>query len=467
MEIKKAFRFRLYPTREQVTMLLEWEGQLRFLWNLAHEQRVVYAGRPRHDRMRDAERGYRGPDYFSQSKEMTELCAEDARLAAVPSCCRQEVLRDLDKAWQRYRKGLGGRPRFKRRTDAMRAYAPDKNGWSLSGEPSRKRADPLGVLRFRKLGEIPIRLDRPIEGTPSSCTIVRDVGRSREEPEWYAVILCTVEIPDPKPSEKPAIGINRGVHVLVATSEGELIENPRPLEHGLKLLARRQRQAARKAPKPGQPASKNYRKALHKVARTHQKIRRRREHVLHEVSRRLVDNSSVIGIELFETKKMLERPIGDAPADVSRDVRRGIADSGWGMLGGMIQYKSEPTGCKVVRVPAVDLSRTCSKCDHVDAQSVRGREFRCTRCGHVEHVDVNTAKNAKKRALSALAAPPAPSKVRKTVKIPGRPRKGSTLNAAAKPAVKLPAEDPDASRPDEAGTSRAMGETRGHPPEES
>jgi len=421
MELKRAYKYRIYPTKPQRIMLAEWEAQLRWLWNLANEQRVSFAKRTRADRAKAFEQGIKPPDYFSQSKEMTSLVAEDARLAAVPSCVRQEILRDLEKAWQRFRKGLGGKPHFKRRNDAMRAYAPDKTGWSLTMPDGR-----FGSIRFRGIGNVQARIDRPLEGVASSCILVRDVGRSVNEHEWYAIILCTSTIHDPAPSKLPPVAINRGVHVLAATSEGILHENPRFYEKKMDLLARRQRQAARKAPLPGQPASKNYLKALHRVARLHQKTRRQRAHVIECLSKQLVEHHGLVAIEAYDTKGMLEKKIEDKPAFVSRAVHRGIADSAWGMLGIKITNKSVPLGVRVEKFSPVDKSRKCNKCGHVDEASMRGREFRCTKCGHEDHIDVNHAKNGLEDALAAANSPPAAPKTRKKTSIPGRRKASAT-----------------------------------------
>ena len=45
MLIRRGFRYRIYPTPEQAERLLQWEGALRVLWNLAHEQRLAYLHR--------------------------------------------------------------------------------------------------------------------------------------------------------------------------------------------------------------------------------------------------------------------------------------------------------------------------------------------------------------------------------------------------------------------------------------
>ena len=78
--INRAYRVRLYPTPAQDAELREWERQLRFLYNLAHEQRLLALARPRGEQPR--------VDYFRQSREITakevgELFGFQPRTAAL------------------------------------------------------------------------------------------------------------------------------------------------------------------------------------------------------------------------------------------------------------------------------------------------------------------------------------------------------------------------------------------------
>lgn len=65
MKVHKSFRYRIYPTIGQAEALTRWTDGLRFLWNLANEQRLRGMARPRSERR-----------YFSlpeQQRQFTEL----------------------------------------------------------------------------------------------------------------------------------------------------------------------------------------------------------------------------------------------------------------------------------------------------------------------------------------------------------------------------------------------------------
>src|SRR5687767_12860222 len=97
----KGFKFRIYPSERQEQRLLAWESALRFLWNLALEQRKLGLGRPA--------RLY--PNAFDQISELKALCAELPFLADVPRNVCAQLLVELDRAWQRCFKRLARAPR--------------------------------------------------------------------------------------------------------------------------------------------------------------------------------------------------------------------------------------------------------------------------------------------------------------------------------------------------------------------
>src|SRR5512145_2684250 len=124
MLVRKAFRYRVYPTREQETRLLAWKGALRFLWNLALEQRKMALARPRDERVIRTS--------FYQINELTDLRAELQWLADVPRNVAAQLLVELDKAWQRCFKRLARAPRWKRRgRDWLGLTEPHPKVWRL------------------------------------------------------------------------------------------------------------------------------------------------------------------------------------------------------------------------------------------------------------------------------------------------------------------------------------------------
>jgi putative transposase len=354
MKTVKAFRFRVYPTLAQVGRLGAWEGALRFLWNLALEQRKLGLARPRDER--------RYPTAFDQINELTELRAALPWLADVPRNVCSQLLVELDRAWQRCFAKLARAPRWKRRgRDSLGFCEPHPKVWRINGTN----------VRFPKLGALRTVMHRPIEGKPKTCTLKRDGD------QWFVSIVCELELADPAPRDGPLVAIDRGIANFGATSDGDMIANPRHLEASLKRLARAQRTVSRR-----KKGSKNREKAKLRVARIHRKVRRQREHFLHVQSARLAKSHGVVVLEKLNVAGMIRGRCA-----------RSIADAGWSRFADMLRYKLAWSGGSLVEVPAAYSSQTCSACGCVDAESRRSQAaFHCTSCGYQDHADLNAAK---------------------------------------------------------------------------
>ena len=103
----RGFRFRIYPTAAKLAVLEAWTDGLRFLWNLAHQQRLMGL-----QTVRDRGRYYSS---YDQINELTELRAQAPWIAAVPRNVAAQLLMELNKAWRNAFRRLAGPPHFKKR----------------------------------------------------------------------------------------------------------------------------------------------------------------------------------------------------------------------------------------------------------------------------------------------------------------------------------------------------------------
>jgi putative transposase len=393
--IRKAFRYRVYPTADQQARLARWDSALRFLWNLAHEQRLMGLARC------NGEKRY--PTAFDQINELTCLRKELPWLADVPRDVSAQLLVELDKAWQRCFKKLGRAPRWKRRgVDVMGFCESHPRKWRLDGS----------TIRFPKLGNLRAAIHRPLEGTPKTCTLVRDGD------QWFASISCEIEVPDPAPRHEPRVALDRGVVNAVADSDGRLVVNPKHFAAAMKRLARAQRNVSRK-----KKGSKNREKAKFRVMRMHRKARRQREHFVHGLSATYSKSHGTVVVEKLQIGNMVK---------ANRGLARGILDSGWGMLVSQLKYKMAWSGGQVIEVPAAYSSQTCSTCGVVDSASRKTQsEFVCTSCGHVDHADLNAAKvlltRANRSGLPGEGSPLGTLRTRKVLRVSRRKAQSSGL----------------------------------------
>ena len=358
MLIHKAFRYRVYPTKDQEARLMRWESALRFLWNLALEQRKM--GLARTDK--------RYPSAFDQINELTGLRRELPWLADVPRAASAQLLVELDKAFQRCFKRLGQLPRWKRKgRDALSFCATSPTSWR-AGRQS---------IHFPKIGTLRTVMHRSLVGKPKTCTLKRDGD------QWFASIVCEIGIAEPITRTAPVLAIDRGITNLLADSDGNLTPNPKHYDKSLERLARAQRAVSRK-----KTGSKNRDKAKLRVMRIHRKVRRQREHFLHCLSSTIAKSNGVVVIEKLQVANMV----------MARPLSRSIASAGWSQFASMLKYKLAWSGGSLLEVSAYYSSQTCSACGAVDAASRIAERFDCTECGHTDHADLNAAKVLKTRA---------------------------------------------------------------------
>lgn len=154
-ELLTTYRFRLYLTKSQENLMEETLETCRILFN---------------DMLADRRENLTG--FYEQKKAITSIGPSSKFLKAVHSQVLQDVALRLDKAYQAFFVGLAKRPRFKRKGRYKSFRYPQLGGFKIIGNR----------LRLSKIGSIKLKVHRPIEGTPKTCTIVRDVD------QWYACI---------------------------------------------------------------------------------------------------------------------------------------------------------------------------------------------------------------------------------------------------------------------------------------
>lgn len=377
--LRKAHVYRLYPTPEQAAVLSQWVGAVRCVYNLALEQR------------RDWYRPGRRFNFATQCREVTALRAEIDWLRAVPVHPLQQAVKDLDRAYQNWWAGRAQAPRPRRRgvNDTMRF--PDPATFAF-----RRLSRRLGEVKLPKLGWVRLRWDRKIPGEVKNITVSRRAGA------WSVAAQYELEVADPAASNLPAVGIDRGVAVFAALSDGTLIKAANHGKRSLRALARAQRRLARK-----RKGSNNRRKQTLKVAKVHARVAVARKDFLHKLTTTIAKSHGAVVIEKLEVRNMVRSAAGTLEQP-GRNVRaksglnRSILDQGWGQFYILLGYKLAERGGHLIEVPPQNTSRECSVCGTVDPASRSGQRFRCVACGHETHADVNAAINILRRADSSV-----------------------------------------------------------------
>jgi putative transposase len=366
--IRKAHLYRLYPTPEQAAVLGQWVGAVRCVYNLALEQRRIWY------------RAGRRFNFASQCREVTTLRAEFDWLRDVPVHPLQQAVKDLDQAYQNWWAGRTKAPTPRKRglNDAMRF--PDSATFAF-----RRISRRLDKVKLPKLGWVRLRWDRAIPGEVKNITVSRQAGI------WQLAALYEREVAEAAPSHLPGVGIDRGVNVFAALSDGSMIEPANCGKKALAAVARAQRKLARK-----KRGSNNRRKQARRVAGLHKRVANARKDFLHKASTSIAQSHGVVVLEKLKVRNMVRSAAGSMEAPGKRvrtksGLNRAILDQGWGAFRVMLGWKLAERGGRLVEVPAENSSRICAACGVVDAASRSGQQFRCVACGHEAHADTNAA----------------------------------------------------------------------------
>ncbi|MEW2256961.1 RNA-guided endonuclease TnpB family protein [Streptomyces sp. NPDC047869] len=366
-QVKRAFKYRFYPTNEQAAELSRTFGCVRLVYNKALEERTrAWYGEQRR------------LSYVQSSAALTEWkkTEELAFLAEVSSVPLQQALRHLQTAFGNFFAKQAKYPRYKSRkkSRASAEYTRSAFKWRDGKLTLAKMAQPLDI-----------RWSRPLpEGVePTTVTVSRDAaGR------WFVSLLCEDTI-TPAPATTQAVGIDAGITSLVTLSTSEKITNPKHERRDRARLARAQRELSRKA-----KGSANREKARVKVARIHARIADRRRDFLHKLSTRLVRENQTVVIEDLTVRNLLK----------NGKLARAISDASWTELRSMLEYKCAWYGRELVVIDRFfPSSKLCGACGTVRGMlPLNVREWTCA-CGAVHDRDVNAARNILAAWLAASA----------------------------------------------------------------
>lgn len=365
--VKRAFRYRFYPSDAQAAELSRTFGCVRLVYNLALAERTqAWYGQRRRI------------GYVESSAALTAWKRTDdlAFLNEVSSVPLQQSLRHLQTAFANFWAKRAKYPSFKskRKSRASAEYTRSAFRWAEGRLTLAKMTEPLDIRWSRPL---------PEGAVPSTVTVSRDAaGR------WHVSILCDDVVTHHPPAEH-VVGVDVGIATLATLSTGEKIANPRHERRDRKRLARAQRNLARKA-----KGSNNRNKARRKVARIHARITDRRRDHLHKLTTRLVRENQTVVIEDLAVRNMAR----------NHTLARAISDASWFLLRNMLEYKCAWYGRELVTIDRwFPSSKLCGVCGAiVESLPLNVREWTCP-CGVVHDRDVNAARNILAAGLAVTA----------------------------------------------------------------
>jgi putative transposase len=363
--VRKTYKYRLEPTPEQHQALETVLWLCRTLYNVALEQRKTWWVRGQ---------GI-GASYYQQKAELPDLKATCPEFGAVHAHVLQDVILRLDRAFQAFFRRVKtgetpGYPRFQGKGRYTSFIFPEYgNGAVLDG----------GVLSLSKIGRIPIRIHRALEGTPKTVTI------RREADGWYACFSCADVPVQLLPVTGQETGIDLGLEAFATLSDGMRVFHPGRYRTAERMLKTAHRRVSRR-----KKGSNRRKKAVALLAKAHQKVRRQRQDFHHKTALALVRANDIIYHEDVQTANMLK----------NHHLAKSIQDAGWTAFLSILAAKAAYAGRRVVAVPPAYTSQLCSGCGVLVQKGLSVRWHSCPGCGMSLHRDHNAARNIERLGRS-------------------------------------------------------------------
>jgi putative transposase len=403
--VRRAYKFRLRPTKGQHVALQACLDAHRELYNAALQER-----RDAYDRTVQRSPGYYGDHrekmpvrYGTQSAQLKEIRSVRPETARWSFSSEQATLRRLDKAFRAFfsqveKVGTPGYPRFRA------AHRFDSVEWPKDGDGCRWKPE-AGRVYLQGVGDVKVTAHRIVQGR------VKTVQVRREGRKWMVVLSCDdVPVRLLQPTGE-VLGIDVGIASFATTSQGDHIDNPNSGRNAADKLAGAQRVLARK-----KRGSNNRRDARETVAKGHRKIANQRRDFHHKTARQPVGSYDVIAVEVLTIANMVKRPKPrpdpDCPgsylpngAAAKAGLNRSISDAGWGAFVTILCAKAEEAGRTVIGVDPRHTSDRCGRCGHTAKENrVSQAVFRCQACSYSAHADEHAATNILRAGLALLAA---------------------------------------------------------------
>ena len=373
--IKRAYKFRIYPTLEQISFFVKSFGCVRKVYNLMLDDRKKSY---EEYNSRGIKTKYPTPAKYKKKypylKEIDSLALANAQL-------------NLEKAFKNFLKNKDfGFPKYKCKSNPVQNYTTNNQNTTIYIDK--------GYIKLPKLKSlVKVKMHREIKGIIKSVTVSRNSIN-----HYFVSVLCQEEINE-LPKANKNIGIDLGIKEFAVMSDNTKIENLKLTNKYEVKLKREQRKLSKrkeivKISNKKLSDSKNYQKQKKKVAKIHNKIRNKRKDFINKLSTDIINNHDIICIEDLNIKGMLK----------NHKLAKSISDVSWNEFVRQLEYKANWYGRKIVRVPIFyPSSKTCSCCGNVkETLKLSERIYHCECCGLEIDRDYNASINILRKGLEIL-----------------------------------------------------------------
>lgn len=357
--VYKTYKYRIYPNKEQETLIQKTFGCCRFVYNQTLQRRKEV--------------------YEKENKTLSRIdcnnyCNRELKnkypwLKEVDKHALTSSIFNMDNAYQKFFNEHLGYPKFKSKHESRKSYRTYFNNNNISVDFE------LNKIKLPKLKTIKAKLHRKFDGKIKSATVLQVPSG-----KYYVCILVETQH-EKEESTGCIIGIDLGIKDLVITSDGEKYANIKAIEKYENKLVKEQRKLSRK-----KKCSKNWEKQRIVVTKIHEKIRNSRIDNLHKISHKLIVENQVIISEDLTVSNMVK----------NHNLARAISDCGWYELLKQLEYKSMWNERQYIKIDKFYASsQMCSCCGYQnsDIKNLSIRKWVCPNCKIEHDRDINAARN--------------------------------------------------------------------------
>lgn len=364
----KAYKYRLYPNKQQEEQIQKTFGCCRFVYN----QTLAY----RKERYEKEKKSVSKTDCNNYCNR--ELKKEYEWLKEVDKFALTNAIYNMDSSYQKFFREHAGYPKFKSKHDNHKSYTTNFTNGNITVDFDGNK------VKLPKLKGVKVKLHRKFSGQIKSATI----SQVPSGKYYVSVLVETEHIPLERINN--SIGIDLGIKDLLITSNGEKFDNLKLTKKYEKKLAKEQRKLSHKV-----KGSNNYQKQRIKFAKVYEKIKNTRLDYLHKISHKLISESQVIVSEDLAISNMVK----------NHNLSKSILDCGWYELTRQLSYKSDWNNRQYIKINRFYASsQTCNYCGYVNSNTkdLSVRKWTCPQCGAIHDRDINAAKNILNEGLRIL-----------------------------------------------------------------